>query len=143
MFRFLKRRTKSALPPLWSDNHTLGKYGEDEVAKHLQKGGYKILQRNKKYAAHEVDIIAKDGNTVVFCEVKTRTASAEMQKKYGSPADFITAEQKRNLFAAANAYLRLTGEGKWRFDAAEVILCRTESGFSIESLHYIKDAFRP
>ena len=84
-----------------------------------------------------------DGDTVVFCEVKTRTASKEMQRKYGSPADAITKEQKNNLYVAASAYLQQSGRKKWRFDVAEVLLCRTDDSFHIESLHYIKDAFRP
>ena len=142
MFSLFKRK-KTAPLPLWASHQALGKYGEDEVAKHLKKGGYRILKRNARYADHEVDIIATDGEVVLFCEVKTRTASKEMQAKFGLPADAITKDQQRNLFAAASAFLRQSKIKKWRFDVAEVLLCRTKDGFEIESLRYVQDAFRP
>ena len=142
MLSFFKRK-KILPPPLDADHFALGKYGEDKVAEHLKKGGYKILKRNAKYADHEVDIIAADGNTIVFCEVKTRTASKELQAKFGTPADAITKDQKRNLYAAASAFLTQSTVKKWRFDVAEVILKQTDTGYEIETLRYIKDAFRP
>ena len=142
MFSFLKRKTITP-PALNADHFALGKYGEDEVTEHLKRGGYKILKRNARYADHEVDIIATDGSVIAFCEVKTRTTSKELQAKFGTPADAITKDQKRNLYAAASAFLAQSKVKKWRFDVAEVILRQTDTGYEIETLRYIKDAFRP
>lgn len=58
----------------------LGRTGEVKAEKFLKKLGYKILAKNYKTVVGEIDIIAKDGDTVVFVEVKTRT-----NEKYGAP----------------------------------------------------------
>jgi putative endonuclease len=58
----------------------LGRSGEDRAAKHLASRGYTILERNYTAPQGELDLIALDGDTLVFVEVKTRTSSA-----YGAP----------------------------------------------------------
>ena len=68
------------------DNITLGKKGEELAVEYLKKKGYKILETNKHFSRYcEIDIIALDKNTLVFCEVKTRKTNV-----CGSPLEAIT-----------------------------------------------------
>ena len=76
----------------------VGAYGERVAAAHLVAAGMVILDRNWRCAAGELDIVARDGDTVVFCEVKTRTGTG-----YGSPLEAVTplkAARLRRLGAA-------------------------------------------
>lgn len=69
-----------------------GKLGENFAVTLLKKQGYKILTRNFKSKFGEIDIIALDGNTLVFVEVKTRWS-----KKYGAPEESVTPLKLRHL----------------------------------------------
>ena len=63
----------------------LGRFGEDVAARYLTAAGLVILERNWRCSAGELDIIAADGPTLVFCEVKTRSSTL-----FGSPAESVT-----------------------------------------------------
>ena len=52
------------------DNKAIGQSGEDRATEYLRSIGYKIIERNKKYPLGEIDILARDGATVVIIEVK-------------------------------------------------------------------------
>lgn len=56
-------------------NKEIGRFGEDTASKYLEESGYTILDRNFKCKSGEIDIIARDGNYIVFVEVKTRSGS--------------------------------------------------------------------
>ena len=70
-------------------NAELGRRGEDAAARFLDRRGYEIVERNWTCAAGEADIIARDGDSVVFVEVKTRSSC-----DYGMPAEAVD-EAKR------------------------------------------------
>ena len=53
----------------------LGRYGEDAAVRHLVAAGYDVLARNWRCAAGEIDIVARDGRSLVICEVKTRSST--------------------------------------------------------------------
>ena len=55
---------------------TLGRYGEDVAARHLAEQGYQVLCRNWRCDLGEIDIVARDGDCLVVCEVKTRRSTA-------------------------------------------------------------------
>ncbi|MBI4091160.1 YraN family protein [candidate division WWE3 bacterium] len=80
----------------------LGKQGETAAAKYLESTGYIIVERNY-YAGRfgEIDIVAKDDQTIIFVEVKTR-----MSLRYGSPIEAITALKLKKISKAANIYLK-------------------------------------
>ena len=78
----------------------LGKAGEDAAAEHLKGLGYGILERNYKTRVGEVDIVAKDGENLVFVEVKTRSGV-----NLGSPLESMTTGKLRRIENAALAYL--------------------------------------
>jgi|TARA_B100001964_G_scaffold184609_1_gene204634 putative endonuclease len=81
-------------------NRPLGQQGEDLAARHLSRNGYAILDRNVHLGRFEIDIIAQEGDTVAFVEVKTRRDA-----DIANPEDNITPGKKRRLIAAARIYL--------------------------------------
>src|SRR6476646_8056881 len=92
---------------------TLGKMGEDLACDELHRRGYAILARRYRRRGGELDIVARDGPTIVFVEVKGR-ASLD----YGAGGDAVTALKRRRMAAVALDYLarnRLT-ECPCRFD---------------------------
>ena len=96
-----------------------GARGEESAAGFLRVQGYRILERNYRCPLGEVDIIARDGNTIVFVEVKTRTS-----ERFGSPQAAIGPQKQKRMTAIALYYLK--GQG-WlgkpaRFDVAAVSL---------------------
>ena len=76
-----------------------GKIGEDLACQYLQKQGYKIIERNFRIRGGEIDIIALDGQTLVYIEVKTRTSD-----QFGRPEEAVTAWKLRFLERAAKFY---------------------------------------
>jgi putative endonuclease len=79
----------------------LGQRGERLAVKFLRRRGYIIITRDHRSRFGEIDIIAVDGRTVVFVEVKTRTEHGG-----GHPADAVNADKQRRLTRAAQAYRR-------------------------------------
>lgn len=77
----------------------LGKYGEDLACDYLKKTGYKIIERNFRIRGGEIDIIALDGKTLVYVEVKTRS-----NHKFGLPEESVTPHKLRFLERASKFY---------------------------------------
>lgn len=73
---------------------------ETLACEYLRDKGYRILERNFRFGHKEIDIIASDGGTVVFVEVKGRTGAS-----HGAPAESVTTGKIRNILKAAEAYL--------------------------------------
>ena len=97
----------------------LGKYGEDIAAGHLREKGFKIISRNYKDKFGEIDIIARDSETVVFVEVKTRRSY-----NFGTPEEAVTNAKQRQIIRLARKYLvqyRLLDEPV-RFDVIAIII---------------------
>lgn len=96
-----------------------GKLGEDAAKKFLQKSGLKFLTANYRSAVGEVDLIFRDGDCLVFVEVKARSSEAWVR-----PAAFVDARKKKLLSQTALDYLRRlkNPEIKFRFDIVEVLL---------------------
>ncbi len=78
----------------------LGPAGEAVAEAYLRRRGYVILARNYRCPAGEVDLVARDGPTVVFVEVKTRSGSA-----YGSPLEAVDARKRHRLARVACHFL--------------------------------------
>jgi len=79
---------------------SLGKAGEALAAEHLRQSGYTILARNYRSHSGEIDIIARQGQTLVFAEVKTRKSAA-----FGSPAAAVTVKKQAQISRVAQDYL--------------------------------------
>ncbi len=71
---------------------TVGRYGEDVAARHLSEQGLVVLQRNWRCDLGEIDIIARDGDCLVICEVKTRRSDA-----YGTGLEAVTPRKVARL----------------------------------------------
>jgi len=78
----------------------LGQEGEHYVAKYLKKKGYQILDKNYRCKLGEIDIIARDGEELVFIEVKTRSGLS-----HGSPAAAVDVRKQRQISRTAQWYL--------------------------------------
>ena len=90
-----------------------GKAAEALAAEFLERSGLRILERNYRSRFGEIDLIARDGRTVVFVEVRERKSAA-----YGGAAASITAAKQSKLTRTALAYLGDTvPEPECRFDA--------------------------
>lgn len=115
-------------------NKKTGKYGEEFACKYLEKCGYKILEKNYRYSRMaEIDIIAKDGSTIVFAEVKTRTSL-----QYGHPFEAVNHTKLLNIFKAGLFYLKNTTESynKYRIDVISVI---TKTDLKKPHIEHLKD----
>tara|TARA_R110002096_G_scaffold383562_6_gene577403 strand:+ start:106 stop:582 length:477 start_codon:yes stop_codon:yes gene_type:complete len=101
-------------------NQLIGSTGERLAGKYLTRHGMKVLYRNfRAKGGGEVDIIARDGETLVFSEVKARTS-----EQFGRPADAVDRKKQRLIVKGANAWLRELNhpEVVFRFDIVEVLL---------------------
>lgn len=111
-----------------------GSWGEDAAVAWLKRKGLKILDRNFRCPAGEIDIVAREGRTIVFVEVKTRRSD-----RFGYPVEGVDERKQRRLSLLALYYLREKGwEGHpARFDVVGVSMV-SEGEMKIE---WIKDAF--
>jgi putative endonuclease len=90
--------------PLWlrlDRRLPLGRRGENAAARYLQRLGYVIVARGQRAAIGEIDLVAVDGRTVVFVEVKTRTT-----QDAGHPSDAVDDAKQRRLTRLALSYLQ-------------------------------------
>ena len=96
-----------------------GELGERAAKKHLKRQGLKFLTANFRTPRGEIDLIFRDGDCLVFVEVKTRSS-----EDWVRPAAAVNAERRRRLTRAALDYLRLLRNPlvKVRFDIVEVLL---------------------
>src|SRR5260370_8895619 len=116
----LAERIKSLLGKTARPEHLRrGELGERAARKHLRKRGLKFLTANFRSARGEIDLVFRDGDCLVFAEVKTRSSEA-----WTRPAAAVNARKRRLLSQTALDYLRLVKnpEGKIRFDIGEVLL---------------------
>ena len=101
------------------NNIEVGKKGEKLAQEYLVKNGYKIIDTNKRFSRFcEIDIIAQDKDTLVFCEVKTRKTNI-----CGSPFEAITKNKYQNIKKGIFYYLQENPNfKKFRIDAVSIIL---------------------
>ena len=107
-----------------------GREAERQAAEYLESQGLRIVERNWRCRLGEIDLVAKQGGTLVFVEVRARSSRA-----FGGAVESIGYAKRRKLVAAANLYL-----GARRLDAA----CRFDAVL-IEAdgrIRWVRDAFR-
>lgn len=118
------------MPPLPAPSRTreLGRAGEDIACEHLRKKGYEIVERGFRLFRGEIDVVARDGGTLVFVEVKTRA-----DESHGRPEESVTPGKQRQIRRIAQGYLlkNSLGEVPCRFDVVAILLrgpddCRLE-----------------
>lgn len=96
-----------------------GRLGECLAARFLRKAGYKILRRNCRSHFGEIDIVARDGDEVVFVEVKARTSA-----EWGAPEESVTPAKQRKICRTALAFAgrHKLRDRPLRFDVVAVLL---------------------
>jgi putative endonuclease len=116
-------------------HNELGQKGEDLAARYLSEKGFQILERNWRHGRAELDIIACDGETLVFVEVKTRSDDI-----FERPENAVNTRKRGLMIKAAIGYLHKSGYDKAiRFDVVSIIL----RGGKEAQIDYFRDAFFP
>lgn len=115
--------------------HVLGRAAEDLAAKHLERLGYRVVARNHRTRFGEIDVIAIDGDTLVFAEVKARRGA-------GRPWDSLHERKRRQVRRMAAAYLAEVPDrpraDDLRFDAIGVTV---DAAGALVALDHLEGAF--
>lgn len=111
------------------NNRKVGTDYEQAVGYYLEQQGYLILEYNYRCRLGEIDIIAQDGEYLVFCEVKYR-----QNRQKGSPLEAVNVKKQRTIYQCASYYLTVhqAADRPCRFDVIGI-----EGG----QITHIKDAF--
>ena len=99
-------------------NSALGAYGERVAARHLVDDGLVLLDRNWRCDAGEIDLVLRDGETLVFCEVKTRSGTA-----HGHPLEAVGPVKTERLVRLADRWIEehQVVAAQVRFDVVAVL----------------------
>ena len=110
-----------------------GNQGERIAMRHLKQLGFEIVEMNYRFGHGEIDIVARDGDTLVFCEVKMRKSD-----EYGDPEYAITPKKQQQIRKIAQGYLyeHEIKEHLCRFDVVAIRLNR-----GTPEINYIRNAF--
>jgi putative endonuclease len=124
-----------------STRRETGKRGEAIAAAFLQRRGYGIIAANWRCSTGEIDLIASDGATLVFVEVRTRRSSVA-----GLAEESVTPRKQQRLIALADAYLQALDEagtpwpGPWRIDVLALRLDADGAARVRHLQHAVEDA---
>lgn len=112
----------------------IGRSAEIAAAAELGRRGYTILESNYRCARGEIDLIAREGDSLVFVEVRCRRTT-----EFGTPAESVTAAKRGRLIVTAQQYLQARGieDVPCRFDVVEVVA----GARGLEIGDVIRDAF--
>jgi putative endonuclease len=115
------------------ENKELGRKGEEKAIRFLKKRGYRIIEKNYVCKMGEMDIIAREKDTLAFIEVKTRTST-----EFGPPQLAVTEFKQRQLSKVALNFLKEKNieDMKARFDVVAILLAPEG-----EEIELIRDAF--
>lgn len=119
---------------MMASHNELGAKGEILAIEFLEKKGYSILEINWRFGKAEVDLIAKDRNTLVIVEVKTRQSTLA-----GPPEEAVGSKKQEMLSIAAEAYLEQNRlDLDVRFDVISAVFHEGRA-----KVYHIEDAFFP
>jgi putative endonuclease len=96
-------------------NQRIGRWGEEVAAEYLTQRGCEVIARNARTPYGEIDILAKQGEIVIFVEVKTRTSN-----KMGLPEESITPRKRQHMLDAAEHYAAEHEIDHWQIDVISV-----------------------
>lgn len=115
-----------------AEHNLLGNKGEMLASRYLMEQGFAVLHYNWRCGHKEIDLIARERDTLVFVEVKSRR-----DESYGNASDAVTPQKIHHLISAAEAYInRYKIDSPYRFDIVTVV--GTCEPYKIE---HIRDAF--
>ena len=114
----------------------LGAFGEQVATEYLKNRGYEILQLNYRCSVGEIDIVARDGDSLVFVEVRTRSS-----RQFGTPEESVTPAKQAKLIELAESYLQehQISNQTWRIDVVAVEVDRHNKISRIELIENAVD----
>ena len=112
---------------------TIGRWGERVAAAHLRGSGCEILATNWRAGRYEIDLVIRDGSSIAFVEVKTRSDGPE------DPLEAIDRHKRRNIRIAAARWIATRAESacEYRFDVVAV----RRSGGRLRTIQHLPGAF--
>lgn len=126
------------------DKKELGKKGENSAASFLCGKGFTIVGRNVRCGHLETDIIAKNERNIVFAEVKTRREYPQSHSPFGRPSSAVDERKRKNLIAAAEAFLRENREKVHglipRIDVIEVYISPNTKDYKVLKILHMENA---
>lgn len=114
-------------------NISVGERGEKIAEKFLKEKGYKILEKNFQNRFGEIDLVARNGDTLVFVEVKTRYT-----ERFGKPEESVTPAKIRKIIKAGQFYRNLNSDLP-DLERIDVVAIDLESSGEIKRLELIKN----
>ena len=114
----------------------IGDNGEIQAENYLKKLGYKIIEKNWKYSRiGEIDLIAKDKDTIVFVEVKTRSS-----KSFATPAEFVDNEKISRITRVAEFFIKhYKCQLSPRIDVIEVYISLIGDKYTVERINHLEN----
>jgi len=126
------------------DNRSFGRVGENSAALYLQKNGFNIIGRNVYVGRCEIDIIAENGDLLLFVEVKTRRQKPDVKSIYGRPASAVDREKRKNLLSSVKRYLCENRESteayQPRIDIIEVYVDPSDKVYRVLDIRHFPNA---
>lgn len=116
------------------DRLKIGRSGEESAERFLRGKGMQVVERNYRCPHGEIDLIMRDGETLVFVEVRRRASTS-----YGTPAETVSIAKQRKLTAAAQHFLlsqKISSRQSMRFDVVGIV-----AGGKGETVDWIANAF--
>lgn len=124
----------TSLPGDKTDRQKVGAFGEQAAVELLRRAGYRIIERNHRSPLGEVDIIAQDGKTLVFVEVRTRKSAG-----YGTAAESITRHKQDKLRQLAESYVQALGNPNISY-RIDVVVVQLRADGQVERIELIRNA---
>ena len=114
------------------ERRRFGDWGEEYARRFLERKGYSILESNYRSQYGEIDLVAQEGECLVFVEVKSRRTGA-----FGRPEESVTEAKQQKLVQAALDYMQVKGleEDEWRIDVVGI-----EAGGSRPRVRLVRNA---
>lgn len=118
-----------------AESHELGRRAEAAVARHLDSTGWDVIAMNWRFRHKEIDLIARRDDLIAFIEVKCRSGD-----RFGTPAEAVTVSKRRDLAAAAHAWITRNRPAcaGFRFD----VCCVTTGANGKLEIEHVEDAWR-
>ncbi|MCL2403567.1 MAG: YraN family protein [Coriobacteriia bacterium] len=128
-------KTKKSKSTYHEKRRLLGQRGEEIACEFLVRHDMKIVDRNWRCSYGEADVIALDGRTLVFCEVKTRKGTG-----YGSPVEAVTFKKRQRYYKLIGLYRRRckVPHSSVRFDVIGILV---DEARKKAKLQYVRDAY--
>ena len=115
------------------NSNAIGSGAEEQALRFLERKGLRLLSRNYRCRRGEIDLVMREGNFLVFVEVRYRK-----HNRYGSPAESVTTKKQQRILNAAARYLQDAAGAKSSPCRFDVVAISAEEG----NIDWIRDAFQ-